>query len=208
MPVWTILAGRSRFELIVNPRGTGRIHVDQQADPVVFLCELDHYAALGGAIQIGYGERAAAVEHSQDSLQLCALGLIDEKNLAPADILRIAEAAYHQFVSFDTFSQYRFFQLGGERIAAQHTDHKGLGRRCKCRCRPFDEMGEVVDEDCLDLVLRRCAGSRREAGRRQADCKQAREQQSTDRVHRRHANFAKMLRCTSVRAGSGNPYSG
>jgi hypothetical protein len=68
-------------------------------------------------------------------------------------------------------------------------------------------MGEVVDENSLDLLVRR-GPARSMQARRDQGGNQQQQQQFYEPGHRRHTSLPKTLRSASVLPGAGKPYSG
>src|SRR5579872_2284713 len=110
-------------------------------------------AAFDEPLGIAYREDVPALQTGENAFRSLAFGSADEKDLAVLDVLDAVIALNGQRVAVHFFVPYGFVQEAVKGVVTQNADTKGLigtGGRVGW---PFDELGEVKQEDGLNLVF-------------------------------------------------------
>ena len=64
-------------------------------------------------------------------------------------------ASYRERTAVHGLAAHDFIERRAERVAAEHADHQRRAPVGECSRGPVDELGEVEEEDRLDLILGR-----------------------------------------------------
>jgi len=135
--------------------GSGIAQVDSEADVVLHGDELNHAAAEGKVFSLAHRKDAPAFQLGQDSFQACILGGADEQEVTILHFLDSLVPLDNQPSMVDPLIPDRLLQIPPKWVGTQHPDQNRTGRRWKSGFGPINELGKMVDIDCLELVLTR-----------------------------------------------------
>jgi hypothetical protein len=129
------------------------IHVDGEAQAVIFQIELDAAAALGKTIAFADDQGAGALEKVQDFGKLVIFTAAEENHLASFQVRKFTDAADHNVAIIDFLSADNLIKGAVIGIESEDADGHGSFFVAGRVGRPFDEFGEVEKKSGFELIL-------------------------------------------------------
>ena len=155
--------------------------------------EADDAAARGEVVPVPHRQDAAGVHQAREIAETSGLRAADEQHVRRTHLLRRRPTSHHDRMTMHGLAGDDLVEAVSEGIRSHDAEHERRVRALEGVGRPFHELGEVVEERRLEVVLARRAPRARRRPRRNRDDQQHHGREAASRrgsaVQKRHSTL-------------------